>query len=356
MGSQIIKNSGHTAYGLKEYVVDTLQELNELSVDDPQGSLATVINGGNLKYYMMNGNHEWKEVHLNNGPGNGSDATGINTLIIDAWYNESSSTHSYQYKINNSLTYDEAKQILIDSKNDVQTILEFKIEHRQGEAQSQYRKFWFYDLSNNTVGRPGKYLVSNTNEIDENTVEYRIHLDQYYYAYIQFSWDDETQTISICNDDINYVSVYPYEGLTNSALSYFRDNIELEGVSFPFCYMGVSTNSETSIEITAETILNTIVQGLSSFDADPIHYYITSIDLFSVQSTEEAADAELSKISCAIKYIGGIFPAGSVQELYDLSDTAKIQITTTDTSLAKMIIIHGMTDFNQKKNPIYMDH
>lgn len=354
MSSQIIKNSGHTAYGLKEYVVDTLQELNNLSIDDPQGSLATVINGGNLKHYMMNGNHEWKEVTLNGGSGGGGETANINTIIVDAWYDESGNLHPYQYKINNSLTYDKAKQTLIDSKSGVPTIIEFKVEHRQGEAQSSYRNFWFYDASKNVVGRFGKYLVDNVVEIDENEVEYHIRLDQFYYAYIQFSWDDSTQTITVGNGDINYVSVYPYDGLTNSTLPYFRDNIEFEGVSFPFAYICPMVSS-TTLEITSDTLLDTIAGGLSSFDQYPTHYYINDINLYSAANAEEPEDMVLTQIPATIEYVGGMFPAGSIEELISLSE-AKIRVSTSDASPVKMVIINGMTDFDQLRNPINIDY
>ena len=59
----MIKNtntSGHTTYNLKEYVVDTIEDIASLSINDPMGSTAFVIEGG--KVFMMNGKKEWVEI------------------------------------------------------------------------------------------------------------------------------------------------------------------------------------------------------------------------------------------------------------------------------------------------------
>lgn len=54
---KILSTSGHTTYGLKEYVVDNLTDINTLPINDPMGSTALVIATGEL--YIMNGNKEW---------------------------------------------------------------------------------------------------------------------------------------------------------------------------------------------------------------------------------------------------------------------------------------------------------
>ena len=57
---KLTSQSGHTAYGLKEYVVDTADEINELSINDPMGSTAFVIEGSRI--FMLNGSGEWVEI------------------------------------------------------------------------------------------------------------------------------------------------------------------------------------------------------------------------------------------------------------------------------------------------------
>lgn len=60
MSMAIMEQSGHTTYGLKTYVLDTPEDMDNLPVDDPMGSAAFVISTGAV--YMLNSNGEWKEV------------------------------------------------------------------------------------------------------------------------------------------------------------------------------------------------------------------------------------------------------------------------------------------------------
>lgn len=55
-----ISTSGHTTYGIKEYVLDTEEEINELPLSDPMGSTAFIIE--NSVVYMMNGKKEWTKL------------------------------------------------------------------------------------------------------------------------------------------------------------------------------------------------------------------------------------------------------------------------------------------------------
>lgn len=57
---KITSQSGHTAYGIKEYIVDEESEISELPIDAPMGSTAFVIEGA--KVFMMNGKKEWVEI------------------------------------------------------------------------------------------------------------------------------------------------------------------------------------------------------------------------------------------------------------------------------------------------------
>ena len=56
----LMKQSGHITYGLKEYVVDSEDDIDLLPLDCPMGSSAFVIQTGDM--YMMNGNHEWVKI------------------------------------------------------------------------------------------------------------------------------------------------------------------------------------------------------------------------------------------------------------------------------------------------------
>ena len=57
---KIVNQSGHTAYGLKEYVCDNESDISSLSIDDTPGSTAFVIS--NQKVFMMNNQHQWIDI------------------------------------------------------------------------------------------------------------------------------------------------------------------------------------------------------------------------------------------------------------------------------------------------------
>ena len=57
---KIVNQSGHTAYGLKEYVCDNESDISNLSIDDTPGSTAFVIS--NQKVFMMNNQHQWIDI------------------------------------------------------------------------------------------------------------------------------------------------------------------------------------------------------------------------------------------------------------------------------------------------------
>lgn len=48
MGMNTISQSGHTAYGIKEFVVDTPEDVKKLPVDIPMGSAALVLSNGHV--------------------------------------------------------------------------------------------------------------------------------------------------------------------------------------------------------------------------------------------------------------------------------------------------------------------
>ena len=52
--------SGHVAYGLLEFMIDTVDDLNHLPIDALMGSTAFCIETGSV--YVLNSKGEWKEV------------------------------------------------------------------------------------------------------------------------------------------------------------------------------------------------------------------------------------------------------------------------------------------------------
>lgn len=57
---RITSQSGHTAYGLKNFVLDTKADLDDLPVDELMGSTAFCIEDGSV--YMINSSGEWVEI------------------------------------------------------------------------------------------------------------------------------------------------------------------------------------------------------------------------------------------------------------------------------------------------------
>ena len=56
----IMGNSGHTAYGTKEFLCDTIADVETLPIDITPGSTALVIEGA--KVFILSNDHEWKEI------------------------------------------------------------------------------------------------------------------------------------------------------------------------------------------------------------------------------------------------------------------------------------------------------
>ena len=69
----IMSKSGHTTYGLTEYVLDEEKEVNNLSVLDAPGSTAYIIATGN-SYILSGGSRTWKKMKLASVSGSGSSA------------------------------------------------------------------------------------------------------------------------------------------------------------------------------------------------------------------------------------------------------------------------------------------
>ena len=56
----ITSNSGHTAYGLKNYIIDKKVDLQNLPVDVPMGSTAFCFFFSSV--YIINSSGEWVEI------------------------------------------------------------------------------------------------------------------------------------------------------------------------------------------------------------------------------------------------------------------------------------------------------
>lgn len=69
----IMSKSGHTTYGLTEYVLDEEKEVNDLSVLDAPGSTAYVIATGN-SYILSGGSRTWKKMKVASASGSSAEA------------------------------------------------------------------------------------------------------------------------------------------------------------------------------------------------------------------------------------------------------------------------------------------
>lgn len=76
MGISIVSNSGKKAYGIKHFIVDTANDINNLTTDCTPGSTALVIE--NSTTYILNTQHKWKETDIG-----GSGISDQDTLIFD---------------------------------------------------------------------------------------------------------------------------------------------------------------------------------------------------------------------------------------------------------------------------------
>ena len=55
--TKIVSQSGHIAYGIKEYICDLESDISQLSISDVPGSEAFCIENG--KTYILNNSHNW---------------------------------------------------------------------------------------------------------------------------------------------------------------------------------------------------------------------------------------------------------------------------------------------------------
>lgn len=84
MGFSVFSNSGQKAYGIKNFIVDTPSDIDNLSTDYTPGCMAFVIS--NSSYYMLNHDRQWTKVYLAAGGGASSGTPSDPTNYTDAIY------------------------------------------------------------------------------------------------------------------------------------------------------------------------------------------------------------------------------------------------------------------------------
>ena len=60
MKQQILSQSGKVTYGIQEFVIDTDDDVENLPIDIPMGSMALSIDSG--KVFILNSQDEWKNI------------------------------------------------------------------------------------------------------------------------------------------------------------------------------------------------------------------------------------------------------------------------------------------------------
>lgn len=59
MGMNIMSTSGHTAYGIKQFVIDTVEDLKTLPIDCVMGSAALCLENGEVYFFSPNQEEYW---------------------------------------------------------------------------------------------------------------------------------------------------------------------------------------------------------------------------------------------------------------------------------------------------------
>lgn len=91
MAHSLIGQNGKPVYGLKNYILDTKEDLKDLTIADTIGSTAFVIEES--KMYVLNNNREWVPTSMSGGSGNntivqGEDYESIPFSEIDSFFEE----------------------------------------------------------------------------------------------------------------------------------------------------------------------------------------------------------------------------------------------------------------------------
>lgn len=92
MAFSLIGQNGKTAYGVKNYILDTVADLNNLPISDAPGSTAFVIEES--KTYMLGNNEKWIAISSSSADGgssqDGEEIKPISNEEIDTYFEEES--------------------------------------------------------------------------------------------------------------------------------------------------------------------------------------------------------------------------------------------------------------------------
>lgn len=133
----IMSKSGHTTYGLTEYVLDEEKEVNNLSVLDAPGSTAYIIATGN-SYILSGGSRTWKKMKLVSAGGSGSNAEAeariaeLETQVAEYQAKETETTK----QINElTATVQEQKNTLAEKETQI-TTLQTNLDNKETELNT----------------------------------------------------------------------------------------------------------------------------------------------------------------------------------------------------------------------------
>ena len=133
----IMSKSGHTTYGLTEYVLDEEKEVNNLSVLDAPGSTAYIIATGN-SYILSGGSRTWKKMKLVSASGSGSNAEAeariaeLETQVAEYQAKEAKATK----QINElTTTIQEQKNTLTEKETQI-TTLQTNLDNKETELNT----------------------------------------------------------------------------------------------------------------------------------------------------------------------------------------------------------------------------
>lgn len=77
----LYKQDGETLYGIKEYILDSPEDVGKLPKDIKAGSTALVITSGDI--YILNGRKEWVLLGTESGQGGGSEPSNSSNLDVN---------------------------------------------------------------------------------------------------------------------------------------------------------------------------------------------------------------------------------------------------------------------------------
>lgn len=133
----IMSKSGHTTYGLTEYVLDEEKEVNDLSVLDAPGSTAYIIATGN-SYILSGGSRTWKKMKLVSISGSGSSAEAEAQIAkLEAQIAEYQAKETETTKQINELTttVQEQKNTLAEKETQI-TTLQTNLDNKETELNT----------------------------------------------------------------------------------------------------------------------------------------------------------------------------------------------------------------------------